>query len=87
MGTCFVGAGDTETPPTDNAEFAAKYIPHAELDVIHGRVDHEMFVNECNQEGRDELPEACIDAPGRGQIHRMISDAALKFFRASLTGG
>jgi len=82
-----VGAGDTQTPPPDNAEFAAKYIPHAELNVIPGRVDHEIFVNECNQEGRDELPEACIDAPGidRGRIHRMIADAALKFFGASLT--
>jgi predicted dienelactone hydrolase len=84
-----VGAGDTQTPPADNAEYAAKYIPHAELDVIPGRVDHEIFVNECNQEGRDELPEACIDAPGieRGPIHGMIGDAALKFFRASLPLG
>jgi predicted dienelactone hydrolase len=25
-----VGAGDTATPPKENAEFAAKYIPHAQ---------------------------------------------------------
>ena len=31
---------------------------------------------------------ACHDAPGigRGQIHGMIGDAALRFFGASLTG-
>ena len=81
-----VGAGDTQAPPADNAEFAAKYIPHAELNVIPGRVDHEIFVNECNQDGKDELPEACIDAPGvdRGAIHAMIGNAALVFFGASL---
>src|SRR5215470_5879313 len=35
-----VGAGDTQAPPKDNAEFAARHIPHAELYVIPGRVDH-----------------------------------------------
>jgi len=76
------------SPPADNAEFAAKFIPRAKLDVIPGRVDHEIFVNECNQDGRGELPEACIDAPAidRDQIHRMIADAALNFFGTSLTG-
>jgi predicted dienelactone hydrolase len=81
-----VGARDTQTPPKDNAEFAARYIPHAELNVIAGAVDHEIFVNECNEDGKNELPEACIDAPGvdRGQIHEMIGNAALKFYDASL---
>jgi len=45
-----VGAGDTQTPPAENAEFAAKYIPHAEFVVIPGAVDHEIFVNECDGE-------------------------------------
>jgi predicted dienelactone hydrolase len=81
-----VGAGDTQTPPKDNAEFAAKYIPNAELDVIPGRVDHEIFVNECNDEGRNEFPEACVDAPGvdRGKIHERVGTAAVKFFDAGL---
>jgi predicted dienelactone hydrolase len=81
-----VGASDTQTPPQENAEFAAKYIPHAELHVIPGRVDHEIFVNECNEDGKNELPEACIDAPGvdRGKIHEIIGNAALQFFDASL---
>ncbi len=57
-----VGAGDTATPPKENAEFAAKYIPHAQLDVLPGQVGHEIFDNECDQVGRDNYPHACIDA-------------------------
>jgi predicted dienelactone hydrolase len=84
-----VGARDTQTPPKENAEFAAKHIPHAELYVIPGPVDHEIFVNECNEEGRDEFPEACIDAPGvdRGAIHATIGAAALRFFDTNLHSG
>ncbi|MGH6896027.1 MAG: alpha/beta hydrolase family protein [Geminicoccaceae bacterium] len=81
-----VGAADTQTPPEDNAEFAARYVPNAELDVLPGRVDHEIFVNECNEIGRDEFPEACIDAPGvdRTAIHQTIGDAAVRFFDGAL---
>ena len=54
-----VGARDTQTPPTEeNAAFAAKHIPGARLVIIPGLVDHEIFVNECDDEGRDEFPEA-----------------------------
>jgi len=56
-----VSARDTQAPPGDNAEFAAKHIPHAELSIIPGDVDHEILVNECDHEGRDEFPEACIE--------------------------
>jgi len=56
-----VSARDTQAPPRDNAEFAAKHIPHAELSIIPGDVDHEIFINECDHEGRDEFPEACIE--------------------------
>jgi predicted dienelactone hydrolase len=81
-----VGARDTQTPPADNAEFAAKYIPNAELAVIPGHVDHEIFVNECDDEGRDEFPEACIDAAGvdRHAIHQSVGEAALGFFAKTL---
>jgi predicted dienelactone hydrolase len=81
-----VGAGDTQTPPAENAEFAAKYIQHAELVVIPGAVDHEIFVNECDDEGKDEFPEACMDAPGvdRAAIHEQVGKAAIKFFDANL---
>jgi len=81
-----VGARDTQTPPGPNAEFAAKHIPNAELVVIPGLVDHEIFVNECDEEGRDEFPEACIDAPGvdRAAIHQSVGEAAVKFFGEAL---
>jgi predicted dienelactone hydrolase len=81
-----VGAADTATPPKENAEFAAKYIPHAKLDVLAGQVSHEIFDNECDQVGRDNYPDACIDAPGvdRAKLHEHIGNAALKFFDANL---
>jgi predicted dienelactone hydrolase len=81
-----VGARDTQTPPQDNAAFAAANIPGAQLVIIPGPVDHEIFVNECDDEGRDEFPEACIDAPGvdRQAIHEDVGAAAVKFFDAHL---
>ena len=76
-----VGARDTQTPAEDNAAFVATHIPNAELVIIPGPVDHEIFVNECDDEGRDEFPEACIDAPGvdRAAIHKSVGEAVLKF--------
>ena len=43
-------------------------------------------VNECNKEGRDEFPEACIDAEGvdRAALHRTIGEAAVGFFGTAL---
>ncbi|HEY1432452.1 MAG TPA: hypothetical protein VGF39_12615 [Stellaceae bacterium] len=81
-----VGAADTQTPPAENAAFAARYIPKAELNIIPGRVDHEIFTNECDQEGKDNFPESCIDAPGvdRAVLHEMIGAAALNFFDRTL---
>jgi predicted dienelactone hydrolase len=81
-----VGAGDTATPLKENAEFAAKHIPHAQLDVLQSQVSHEIFGNECDQVGRDNYPDACIDAPGvdRAKLHEHIGSAALKFFDTNL---
>jgi predicted dienelactone hydrolase len=81
-----VGARDTQTPPKENAEFAAKYIPRVQLDILSGLVDHEIFVNECDGLGRDTWPEACIDASGvdRSKWHDYIGKAALRFFDAHL---
>jgi predicted dienelactone hydrolase len=82
-----VGAGDTTTPPKENAEFATKYIPHAQLDVLPGQVGHEIFSNECDQVGRDNYADACNDAPGvdRAELHAYIGNAALRFFDANLS--
>jgi predicted dienelactone hydrolase len=81
-----VGARDTQTPAATNAEYAAKYVPHARLQILPGLVDHEIFTNECNQDGKDEFPEACVDAPGvdRAKNHKAIGAAALRFFAANL---
>jgi predicted dienelactone hydrolase len=82
-----VGAADTQTPAGPNAAFAATYIPRAELAIIPGAVDHEIFVNECDDEGRNEFPEACIDAPGvdRAAVHAAVGAAAARFFRNALS--
>ena len=81
-----VGARDTQAPAKENSEFAANYIPHVQLDVLPGLVDHEIFVNECDALGRDTWPEACIDAPGidRSKWHEYIGSTALRFFDVSL---
>ncbi|MDR5781029.1 lipoprotein signal peptide [Caballeronia sp. LZ065] len=81
-----VGAGDTTTPPEDNAEFAAKHISRATLDIMPGPVGHEIFGNECDQLGRENYPEACADAAGidRVKLHDYIGDAAVRFFDMSL---
>jgi len=68
-----VGAGDTTTPSDDNAGFAAKYIPHVELNVLPGPVGHEIFDNECDRMGRDNYPESCSDAPGVSATPRCSS--------------
>ena len=80
-----VGARDTQTPPGPMPS-AAAHIPHAQLAVLPGAVDHEIFVNECNDDGRDEFPEACIDAPAvdRAAIHESVGRAAVTFFRDAL---
>lgn len=48
-------------------------------------VDHEIFCNECDEEGKNAWPEACIEAPGvgRAKIHESIGNAALKFFHTA----
>jgi hypothetical protein len=58
-----VGARDTQAPAKDNSEFAVRFIPHLQLDVLLGLVDHEIFVNECDALGHETWPESCIDAP------------------------
>ena len=55
----------------------ASNIPQAELDIMPGRVGHEIFDNECDQVGIDNYPEACVDAPGvdRAKLHEHIGAA------------
>lgn len=84
-----VGAGDTVTPPRENAIFAADHIRNVDLVLLSGPVGHEIFVNECTSEGRLELPETCIDSEGvdRAKLHAQIADHALRFFERNLRNG
>jgi len=47
---------------------------------------NEIFTNECTEEGRNELPEGCVDAPGvdRSKLHDEIGAVALRFFAEAL---
>lgn len=83
-----VGAGDTVTPPRENAVFAADHIKNVDLLILPGPVGHEIFVNECTGEGKLELPETCVDAPGvdRAKLHAQIADMAVRFFDRHLRG-
>jgi predicted dienelactone hydrolase len=58
-----IGAGDTTTPPKENAEFAANNIPHARLDVLPGPVSHEIFGNECDQVDGITIPKPATMLP------------------------
>lgn len=81
-----VGAGDTVTPPADNAVFAADHMKNVDLLLLPGPVGHEIFVNECSEDGRLELPETCVDAPGvdRARLHADVGAAAVRFFDRTL---
>src|SRR6266496_84641 len=79
-----VGAGDTATPPKENAEFAAKYIPHAQLDVLPGQVGHEIFDNECDQGGTGQLSRRLHRCPWcesgqAARVHRENRVEVLRF--------
>jgi hypothetical protein len=54
-------------------------------EIIPGRVDHEIFCNECDEDRKNAWPEACIDAPGVdcAKLHESIGNTALKFLIAA----
>lgn len=81
-----VGAADTVTPLADNAGFAAKHVPNAKLDIIPGKVGHEIFTNTCDEEGKAEFPQDCVDnsSVDREEIHSLIKAKALEFFNHNL---
>jgi predicted dienelactone hydrolase len=56
--------------------------------IIPGRVEHETFLNECDEEGKAEFPEACVDDPSvdRAKVHKLIAGEALNFFDTHLKG-
>jgi predicted dienelactone hydrolase len=80
-----VGTADTATPAEENAAFAARHAPRAELVLIEG-AGHEIFTNRCDQEGRDEFPADCADPPGvdRAAIHRDVAARMVGFLNRAL---
>ena len=49
-------------------------------------MQHYVFMNECDAEGKAEFLEACGDDPSvdRAALHQFIGSEALRFFDASL---
>lgn len=80
------GAADSVVPVVDNAELAAPHIPGAQLTILPGPVQHYVFMNECDEEGKAEFLEACGDDPSvdRAALHQFIGSEALRFFDSSL---
>jgi alpha-beta hydrolase superfamily lysophospholipase len=76
-----VGEEDTITPVRENAGFVARYATNAKLKVIPGAVGHEIFLNQCDEEGKAEFPEACRDDPSidRAKVRQLIANEALIF--------
>jgi predicted dienelactone hydrolase len=76
------GESDSIVPIDANAKQDAAKIPHAELTILPGRVDHYVFVNVCTSGGRSLLGPICVDAPeiDRAAIHRTTAALAIKFF-------
>jgi predicted dienelactone hydrolase len=83
-----IGEGDTITPSKENAGFVAKHATNAKLRIIPGPVGHEIFLNECDEEGKAEFPETCVDDPSldRATVHKLIAGDALNFFDTHLKG-
>ena len=80
------GEADSVVPVDANAKYYAGKIPHAELTIFPGGVDHYTFLDVCTAEGRSALPALCVDRPGvdRAAIHDAVANLAAKFFGVHL---
>src|SRR5262249_49743022 len=76
------GEADSVVAVDANAKYYAGKIPHAELTIFPGGVDHYTFVDVCTAEGRSARPALCVDHPGvdRDAIHEAVANLAAKFF-------
>jgi predicted dienelactone hydrolase len=80
------GAGDSVVPVDANARYYAAKIPHAELAIFPGGVDHYTFLDVCTEAGRSTIAPLCVDRPGvdREAIHNATIALATKFFASQL---
>jgi len=80
------GESDSIAPVDANAKYYASKIPHVELTIFPGGVDHYTFLDQCTAAGRDTKPLLCVDRPGvdREHVHDATIDLAAKFFGSHL---
>ena len=76
-----VGANDDQAEPGVNAEFMAKAIPDARLDIFP-QVTHYCFLPPCNDRGRSFAKALCTDPADvcRAHLHPKVAAGALEFF-------
>ncbi|MCF6288511.1 MAG: alpha/beta hydrolase [Proteobacteria bacterium] len=76
-----VGDKDQQATPKFNADFLAKFIPNAHLQILKD-VSHYTFLANCTLQGKWFVKELCADIQGinRHEIHTTISQDALDFF-------
>jgi predicted dienelactone hydrolase len=81
------GEQDSVVPIDANAKSYAAKIPHAELTIFPGGVDHYTFLDVCTDAGRSAMPQYCVDRTGvdREATHNATVELAAKFFAAHLT--
>jgi predicted dienelactone hydrolase len=80
------GASDSVVPVGPSAKYYADKIPHAELTIFPGAVDHYTFLDDCTDFGRNARPHLCNDRPNvdRDAVHAATVDLAVKFFGTHL---
>jgi predicted dienelactone hydrolase len=81
-----VGEADSDAPVDANAKYYASKIPHAELTIFPGGVEHYTFLDVCTSGGRTVVAMLCVDRPGvdREQVHSATIELAAKFFAGHL---
>jgi predicted dienelactone hydrolase len=82
-----VGSKDDQAVPDVNARPIASAIPNAELEILPN-VTHYMFLARCNLVGKVVARSFCADPDeiDREEVHRRVSDDALRFFNRTLRG-
>nr|WKF59422.1 hypothetical protein HUO10_003933 [Paraburkholderia busanensis] len=80
------GTADTTAPPPSNILHIARFLPHAQVDMIDGAT-HVSFINSCLPAVMTKLANICEEAPGvnRDEVHALAIEQAVTFFGASLT--
>ena len=81
-----VGDGDVTVPFRTNAVRYGQLLPSAKVTILPGGISHYTFTDTCLPAGLEMLAEICKDKPGvdRDEVHRRVSEMALRFFNENL---